>query len=99
MARSAFLRQVRHAKTIPIPGDAADHALQNLVVLMDAVRREVFLSPVRRSFSNDRPKAQRVHDRQRPRAHGENVAQNAAHAGGCTLITAQYRTDDCAIRF
>ena len=33
----------------------------------------------------DRPKAQRIHHRHRPRAHGENVAQNAADAGGRAL--------------
>ena len=29
----------------------------------------------------DRSEAQRIHDRDRPRAHGENIAQNAADAG------------------
>ena len=29
--------------------------------------------------------AQRIHDGQRPRAHGEDVAQNAADAGGRAL--------------
>ena len=34
---------------------------------------------------SDRPEAQRIHNRHRPRAHGENVAQNSAHARGRTL--------------
>ena len=33
----------------------------------------------------DGPKPQRIHHRQRARAHGEDVAQNAAHAGGRAL--------------
>ena len=33
----------------------------------------------------DRPEAQRIHHRDRPRAHGENVAQNSADAGGRAL--------------
>ena len=36
-------------------------------------------------MGRDRPKAQRIHHRDRPRAHGENVAQDSAHAGGCAL--------------
>ena len=35
--------------------------------------------------ARDRPKAQRIHHRDRPRAHGENVAQNSADAGGRAL--------------
>ena len=31
--------------------------------------------------SVERPEAQRIHHRDRPRAHGEDVAQNAADAG------------------
>ena len=40
----------------------------------------------RRSGSaDDRAEAERIHDGQRPRAHGEDVAQNAADAGGRAL--------------
>ena len=43
-----FSAQVRYAKAIPIPGDAADHALQNLVILIQQGSRRVgFRSPVR----------------------------------------------------
>ena len=33
----------------------------------------------------DRAKAQRIHHRDRPRAHGEDIAQNSADAGGRSL--------------
>ena len=33
----------------------------------------------------ERTEAQRIHHRDRPRAHGEDVAQNAADAGGRAL--------------
>ncbi len=33
----------------------------------------------------NRAEAQRVHHRHRPRAHGENVAQDSAHTGGRAL--------------
>ena len=33
----------------------------------------------------DGPEAQRIHDGDRTRAHGEDVAQDAAHAGGRAL--------------
>jgi hypothetical protein len=33
----------------------------------------------------DRPEAQRIHDGDRTRAHGEDVAQNSTDAGGRTL--------------
>ena len=85
-----FAAQVGHAKTISVGGDAADHAFEHGLVLVDsAVWRE------RRSSGaacerpphaiGDRAEAQRIHHRDRPRAHGENVAQDAAHAGGRAL--------------
>ena len=45
-------------------------------------------SAVRRAqlgICRNRPKPQRVHHRHRPRAHGENVAQNSADARGRSL--------------
>ncbi len=33
----------------------------------------------------DRPETQRIHHRDRPRAHGKDVAQNSADAGGGAL--------------
>ena len=49
--------------------DAGNHAFEN-----SAVARDV-----------ERTKAQRIHHRDGPRAHGKNVAQNAAYAGGRAL--------------
>ena len=46
----------------------------------------------------DRAEAQRIHHRDRPRAHGKDVAQNAADAGGRALKRLDERSDDCAIR-
>ncbi len=46
-------------------------------ILPDRIWREGGLS--------DRPEAQRIHHRHRTRAHGEDVAQNAADAGGRAL--------------
>src|SRR5579871_1216759 len=39
----------------------------------------------------DVAEAQRIHDRNRPRAHGENVAQDAADAGRSALERLQER--------
>src|SRR5712692_5243059 len=38
-----------------------------------------------RAYIRDRSEAQRIHHRYRTRAHGEDVAQNSAHAGRGTL--------------
>src|SRR5271157_648281 len=40
---------------------------------------------VRGSIVYDRAEAQRVHDCDRPCPHGEDVAEDSAHAGGCAL--------------
>ena len=69
-----FAAQVRHAKAVAVAGDAAHHAFDDGVILVDDFR-------LPSAGVGNRPKAQRIHDRQRPRAHGENVAQNATHAG------------------
>src|SRR5579863_3857793 len=40
---------------------------------------------VRRCWRDNRPESQRIHYRDRPRSHGENVAQNSAHPSSCSL--------------
>ena len=72
-----FAAEVGHAKAVAVTGDAAYHALDHGVISV----HETAIGGVR--FNG--PKAQRVHHGQRPRAHGEDVAQNAAHAGGRAL--------------
>ena len=57
--------------------DAAHHAFDNAAVAGHGFRRRE--SIVNRSETN------RVHHRDGPRAHGEDVAQDAAHAGGRAL--------------
>src|SRR5271157_1303680 len=76
-----FAAQIGHAETVAVGGDAADHAFDNGVVAGD----EPPLFRVLVEFFADRPEAERVHDSQRPRAHGEDVAQDAAHACGRAL--------------
>jgi hypothetical protein len=58
-----------HAEAVAVAADPLDHAMH------EAPRLGVILLP----------EAQRVHRRDGPRAHGEDVAQDAAHAGGGTL--------------
>ena len=74
-----FAAQVRHAKAVAVTGDAADHAFDNGVI-------PVYGFPFNARFRLDGTKAERVHDRERPRAHGEDVAQDAADAGGRALV-------------
>src|SRR6516164_6411763 len=70
----------------------ADHSVHDRMVAMYlSLRRDRRLPcPVRakpdsrggcRSASDNRSKPQGIHDRDRPRAHSENVTQNAAHTG------------------
>jgi hypothetical protein len=73
-----FAAQVGHAKAVAVAGDAAHHALDDGVILVDQLRRFASLL--------DRPEAQRIHHRQRPRAHGEDVAQDSAYSGGRALM-------------
>ena len=61
--------QVRHAEAVAVPRDSRDHALEKVSRLGIVRRRE----------------PQRVQDGNGPRAHGEDVAQDAAHAGGGAL--------------
>ena len=67
--------QIRHAKAVAVSRHAAHYAVHNRMILVDLA-----LVHVLARLSGDRPKAQRIHHRQRPRAHGKDVAQNAAHA-------------------
>src|SRR6185437_12378125 len=90
--------QIGNAKTVPVRCNAADHSLENGVVLVQDLvllfavfrRRNTIHSAgwtELRSFAAawlrgcDRPKSQRVHHRQGARSHGEDVAQDSAHAG------------------
>ena len=66
---NSFAADRRHAETIAIMRDAGDHAFQD--------------SSIARALQ--RAKADGVHHCDGPRAHGENVAQNAANAGGGAL--------------
>ncbi len=76
--------KVRDAETVAVRSDARNHALHNRMVLVDfglcsaGGRARVFRSL-------NRPKPQRVHNRNWPRAHGENIAQNSTDAGRRSL--------------
>src|ERR1700743_2066524 len=61
--------EVRHAKAVAVAGNTADDALDDRVILADQL---VSIRPARNG-----PEAQRIHHRQRPCAHGEDIAQNA----------------------
>ena len=65
----AFAADRGDAETIAVMGDAPDHAFQNSAIAIAPFRIV------------QRAEAQRVQHRDRPRAHGENVAQDAADAG------------------
>ena len=89
-----FAAEVGHAKAVAVAGDAADDAFDDGVILVD----ELPLLRDRPCSRLDRPEAERIHDGQRTRAHGEDVAQNAADAGGRALKAAQCSWGGCAIR-
>src|ERR1700674_5778799 len=81
--------KVRDTETVAIRSDARDDALHNRVILVNfRLRRD---SRPRRSsraqlgICRNGSKPQRVHHRHRPRAHGENIAQNSADARGRSL--------------
>ena len=63
----------RDADAVAVAGDAGDHAFDDA-----AVARAV--------GTLERTEAQRVHQRDRPRAHREDVADDAADAGGGALV-------------
>ena len=86
-----FAAEVGHAEAIAVRSDSADHAFEDGMVLVNLCLRRTRRcrlwrprrpSPLRR---RDRAKAQRIHHRHRPRAHGENIAQDSADAGGRAL--------------
>src|SRR5581483_9632338 len=69
-----FSAEIRHAEAVPVRRDAAYHALHDGVILMDVgtwVRARLGYGP----------ESQRIHNRYRPRAHGEDIPQNAAYPG------------------
>ncbi len=72
-----FAAHCRHAETISVKSDAANHAIQNVPVARDFFRRGISRTRPR----GDRAETQRIEHGNRPRAHGENIAQNPAHAG------------------
>ena len=63
----------RDADAVAVAGDAGDHAFDD--------------APVARAVGTvERAEAKRIHQRDRPRAHREDVADDAAHAGRGTLV-------------
>src|SRR5271157_5539262 len=69
---------VGDAEAVSVRGDATDHTFEHRVVLVQS-------SLIEAGLRRDRTEAQGVHDRERTRAHGEDVAQNAANAGRGSL--------------
>src|SRR5579875_1632037 len=67
----------RHAKAVSVERDAADDSIEN-----SPVARRIFFTNSGRS---ERAKTQGIEHRNGARAHGENVAQNSAYTGCCTL--------------
>ena len=65
-----FAANCRHAHAIAIAANASHHALDQMLHLGMIGRAE----------------AQGVHIRDRPRTHGEDIAQDTANTGRCTLI-------------
>ena len=94
-----FAAEVGNAETVAVRRDAGDDALHHGMVLMDfslcgggTVPRLDGAKPRHHTsvFSisllpTDRAEAQRIHYCYRPCTHGENIAQNSAYAGGCSL--------------
>ncbi len=76
--------KIRNAKTVAVRSDARDHAFHNRVILVN-LRLCGAGAPARIPSSLNGSKPKRVHHRHRPRAHGENVAQNSADARGRPL--------------
>src|SRR5581483_362395 len=77
--KARFAAQVGHAEAIAVMRHTGDHAFDDLVVLAD--ERGVRLTVLGGKWAE----AQRVHDGQRPSAHGKDVAQDATDAGGRAL--------------
>src|ERR1039457_5198231 len=80
-----FAAQVRHAETVAVGCNSADHALKYGMILVEfflgccAVRGRVART------HTDRPEPQRIHDRDRSCAHGEDIPQNSTYARGRAL--------------
>ena len=68
----------RHAETIAIIRDPANHTVENAPVL-----RGLFFGNA--LTCRDRPETKRIEHRHRPRTHGENVAKNSANPGSRAL--------------
>src|SRR5208337_4479044 len=84
--------QVRDSETVAVRSHARDDALHYRMVLVNfrlrgggAHPRLCSAGALARVGSLNRPKAQRVHHRDRPRSHGKNIAQNSADARGRSL--------------
>ena len=63
----------RHTKTITVMRDAADYAFEDALIAVAKLRVVEWAE------------TQRIQDRERPRAHGKNVAQNTTDAGSRSL--------------
>ena len=75
--------EVRHTKTVSIRGDATDHPFEQRMILLDLLRghsRPRLSGRAQLGSIRDWSKPQRIHYRYRPCAHGENIAQDSAHA-------------------
>jgi hypothetical protein len=88
----SFAAEVRHAEAVAVRGDSADHAFEDRVIAMDVgrCRRDLHgrAGLETRAYMigrGDRPEAKRIHHRNRPCAHGENIAQDSADTGGGSL--------------
>src|SRR5208283_2008393 len=86
-----FTTQVRHAETVAVGSDSAHHAFENGMIAMNLCLRgdcrlgcPAWAKPGS-SFRRNRAKAKRVHHRHWPGSHSEDVAQNSADPGGCSL--------------
>jgi len=71
--KHALAAHGRHAEAVTVVRDSADHALQNSLVARSGLR------------VIKRPEPQRVHYRDGPRAHGEDVPQDSPYARGRAL--------------
>ena len=69
-----------HAETIAVIRDAANHAVEHAAIFRDG-----FVGTDAPTCRRDGAEAQRIEHGDGPRAHGENVAQNSADAGGRAL--------------
>src|SRR5205807_8981161 len=83
--------EIRHPKAVPVRSHSANYAVHDRMVPMN-VRLRILCGDSRPRLSGgaklrcfDRPKPQRIHHGDGPRAHGENIAQNPAHSCGRPL--------------